>query len=130
MFHYFPCCLSNNKKLVSKLFRKAKIHLFLELDIITFLRRNQQLDILMYVILNKECNQIIKYISQPNLSKPEHLNHFYKSITNHFNLKYNGITVDDFYKHYQNLNYKSKLTSIEEKILELAQTYIHTLINA
>ena len=130
MFHFFPCCLSYDKKLVSHLFKKAKIHLFLELDIITFLRKNQQLDILMYVILNKECNQIIKYISQPNLSKPEKINHFYKNITNHMNMKYSGITVDEFYKHYQSLNYKSKLSPIEERILELAQTYVRTLIKA
>ena len=130
MFHFFPCCLSSDKKLVSQLFKKAKIHLFLELDIIRFLRRNQQLDILNYAILNKECNLIINYISQPNLSKPEKINHFYKSIKNHINMEYNGVTVDEFYKHYQNLNYKSKLTSIEERILEMAQTYVNTLINA
>ena len=111
------CCLfGNSKKKYSFLF-KSKINLYYHLDILTYLIKMQQLEILNYVILEDYKYKIIQFLSKPSISLindgNEEINNnninVFKIIKSQNDIKINNNEIDIFYKNYLKLKIQWKL---------------------
>ena len=125
---YFICPCFSCKKLRDKniLFNKGKKQLFFQLDIVSYLRKVQQIELLNYILLDPGENVILNFLSKPLISY-NNRNNFYNKIA----LGYNNISekeIENFIKYYKYLFSKQNKNHNERRIFNLSTVYINSFI--
>ena len=131
------CCLfGNSKKKYSFLF-KSKKNLYYHLDILTYLIKMQQIEILNYVLLEDYKYKMIQFLSKPSISLINDENHeinnhymnVFKIIKSQNDIKINNNEIEIFYKNYLKLKDKKPKSKMDLKLLKLCEAEIKTLLN-
>lgn len=122
-----PCFQWKSLKKKNILLEKAKIKLYFQLDILTYLKNMQLLDLLNYVLLEKNENVILHFLSKPAISFANR-DDIYDKLHNVNNINKNEI--DDFYSSVQTLLNKTDKTSIEKRICHLTNLELKELIGS
>jgi hypothetical protein len=112
-------------KINNMLYEKAKKMLNVELDILNYLKHTQIIDLINYILLEKNQSCLLKFISKPSISLANKVN-FYQKIRFYDN--YNS-DFDDFEKNLRFLVGKKEKTHLEKKLLNLVEMEINNLIN-
>lgn len=123
----FPCI--NYKKIQIKklLFNQGFAKLSYQLDILTFLKKMQQIDLLNYILLEPKQSKMIHFLSKPSLS----LNNT-KDLFDFLQLKHNvdvsDKEIEEFYNYLQFLNNKNNKNLIEKRLFNLAVIQLNNLL--
>jgi len=129
MIIYFICPYCALKKLKEKniLFNKGKNQLFFQLDIISYLRKVQQIELLNYIILDPGKNTILDFLSKPLISYHKE-NNFYNKIALRYNNNITENEIENFIKYYKYLFNKDNKSHIEKRLFKLSKIYINSFI--
>jgi hypothetical protein len=128
IYFIFPCC--SCKKLNEKniLFDKGKKQLFFQLDILSYLRKAQQIELINYVLLEPGESIVLEFLSKPLISYSKH-NNIYKKIALGYNKISESKEIVNFVKYYNYLFNKKNKSNIEKRLLNLSTTQIKSIVN-
>jgi hypothetical protein len=103
------------------------------MDLITYMKKMQEIDIIKYLLLDKDTLHLMNFISKPSVSltKSKIETKEYKKF---FNIEENAIelnqeNVDSLKKSYINIITKPKISYLEKRILELFDLQIQEILN-
>ena len=85
-----PFCKWNSLKFKHKLFEKGFQKLCYQLDVITYLKKMQQIELMNYVVLNPNQNTMINFLAKPSISYSNE-----KDAYDYLQLKYNVDISDE-----------------------------------
>ena len=123
-----PCCMCKNLKKKLNLSNKGKKNLFFQLDILTFIKNNQTLEILTYILLEPYQRTMLKFLSKPSISLVNKLN-LMEQLTEEIYIDINDDDINEFctmFKYLQNSNSKN---NIEQRLFQLVTLEMNNLLN-
>jgi hypothetical protein len=127
LFIFFcPCCAWRKLRKKKSLLQQGKEKFFLEVDILTYLRRMQQLELLNYVLLEPEETNMLYFLSKPSLSLANQIDIFHnESLKYHVHVSKHEI--DDFTEYFMHLLNKNNKTKVEKRLLKIANIQLYNL---
>ena len=125
-----PCFGSKKIKLKKRLFYYGQRRFYFQLDILTYLEKIQQVDIIHKILFNNKEKKMIKFLSKPAISLDNENYKDLKKITDKQYHPYsNQSQIDEIFKYYQYLDKKICKNNYEEKLYILAKLHIEKLLN-
>lgn len=124
------CCRSFKKK--RTIFKNAEEKFNYNIDLVTFMRKMQEVEILKYLVLDKNTLQLMNFISKPciamtnNQIEDEEYQEFFSNIEDNNNMSTENI--DNVKRSYDNLVAKSQRSYAEERIMRLFDMQIQEII--
>jgi len=132
---FYICCGKDRRsKERLELYEKAEKNYFYSVDIITYVKKMQELDILKFMLLDEDSLRIMNFISKPGVSYIEHdagkkKNPFFYDGVSDFQKEPNRIEeIENLKFSYQNLKNKKDITSAEKKIVEYFESQVNDII--
>ena len=126
---YLICPCFSWKKLTIKnlLIKKGEEKLYLQLDILSYIRRMQQLELLNYILLEPNERIILDFLSKPSISLTNQVD-----IQQKIYLQYQSYIpyyeIDDFTNYYKNLLKKKNKNNIEKRLLNISTIHLNNII--
>ena len=120
--------INSKQKILSKLLKILMRHI----DILNFIKKSQQIDLLNYILLNDDENRTIQFLSKPAISFIK-INKSFKSslnITNIKTIEMNNEEIESFFNYYNKLKSKKNKSFSEKKIFELCDVQIKNLLSS
>lgn len=123
-------CKSNKKHLI---FENAERKFDHNLDMVTYMKKMQELDIIKYLLLDKNTLQLVNFISKPCVSlssksiEDSEYKLFFETIDDKNSLSYRNI--DDVKKCYDCVLAKKDKSFLETRIIQLFDIQIEEIIN-
>jgi len=124
------CCEKNqkgspdyNKNLLLK---KSKKKLYYYIDIVTYFKKMQELDILKYILLDSDQLKLLNFVSKPIISKTK--DDIFKIVNennDNNNLILDKEEIEHLFKSYVKLNHSETLTN--EKLIRLVNHEIDVI---
>ena len=124
-----PCFGSKKIKLKKKLFYTGQKRFYFQLDILTYLEKIQQIDIIHNILFNNKEKKMIRFLSKPAISLNNENNDFKKISDKQYHPYNNQSEIDEIFKYYQYLDKKICKNNYEEKLYILAKLHIEKLLN-
>ena len=121
-----PCCAWRKLRKKKSLLQQGKEKFFLEVDILTYLRRMQQLELLNYVLLEPEESNMIYFLSKPSLSLANQID-LYHNVLLKYHVDVSKSEIDDFIEYFMYLINKKNKTIIEKRLLKIANVQLYNL---
>jgi len=125
------CCRSFKKK--RQIFHNAEEKFNYNIDLVTFMRKMQEVEILKYLVLNRDTLQLMNFISKPCISmsnnseiEDDEYKEFFAKIEDNNNMSNENIDVVK--KSYDTLVAKSNRSYTEERIMNLFDMQIQEII--
>jgi hypothetical protein len=132
LFVFFCSCIKTKKinskqKILSKLLKIFVKHI----QILNFIKKSQQIELLNFILLNDEENRTIEFLSKPAISFIKNDTKIQSSIniTNIKTIEMNNEEIETFFNYYNKLKNKKNKTFSEKKIFELCDVQIKNLLN-
>jgi hypothetical protein len=123
------CCMTKQLKLKKTLYERGQKKLFIQLDILTYLEKINQIELCNNVLMNQKQVKLIHFLSKPNISiynkSSDIFDELYKN--NHYNFLYQN-QIDSVFKYYLSLKKKLNKTPYEERLLKIAQIQIDNML--
>lgn len=129
------CCKCKSKSYTKKIniFNNAQTKFNYNLDLVTYMKKMQEIEILKYLILDKDTIHLMNFISKPSVClsnstiKDEEYQLFFENIkkTNSFDNQ----NIDNIKKSFDKLMKKPNLNDVEKRILKLFNLQIHEILN-
>jgi hypothetical protein len=115
------CCKRKQKDDVKKILTAGKEKLFFYLDVITYIKKMQELDIMKYLILSSDELNIFRFLSKPLISTNDISSSVYKEFEQEQkkSLTLKREEIDILRESYRNIMKKSSLSNIEDKLIHL-----------
>ena len=124
-----PCFGSKKIKLKKKLFYTGQKRFYFQLDILTYLEKIQQIEIIHNILFNNKEKKMIRFLSKPAISLNNEDNDFKKISDKQYHPYNNQSQIDEIFKYYQYLDKKICKNNYEEKLYILAKLHIEKLLN-
>ena len=125
------CCRSTNLHIKNLLYQKGLKKINNYLDIITYLKKMQEIDLLKYLILDKDQVKLFNFLSMPSISiQFSDSDDYYKEVLNFLvsNVKLDSVELHQLIKSYNSL--KNKEDGVNNRLLNLfANEVDHLLID-
>ena len=121
-----PCCICRNLKKKLKFSNKRK-NLFFQLDILTYIKNNQTLEILTYILLEPYQRTMLKFLSKPSISLVNKIN-IIEKINEHLCIDITDDELNEFlsmFKYLQNNIYKN---NNEQRLFQLVNVEMNNLL--
>ena len=122
-----PCFSWKKLKIKNTLIKKGEEKLYLQLDILSYIRRMQQLELLNYILLEPGENIILDFLSKPSISLANKVD-----IQSKIYLQYQSYIpyyeIDDFTNYYKILMKKKDKNNIEKRLLNIATIQLNNII--
>ena len=122
-----PCISWRTLKEKNIMLQKGREKFFLNLDILSYLRKMQQLDLLCYTLLNPRELNMINFISKPSISLVNEID-LYQKILLKFNANISQKEINEFVDFVKILINKNKKTKVENNLLNLATAQLNNFI--
>jgi hypothetical protein len=130
LFCFIFCCKSNNKN--KKIFDNAEKKFNHNIDLVTFMKKMQEIEILKFLLLDRDTLRLMNFISKPciSLSNKEIDDEEYKEF---FDINDNVIimthkNIDGIKESYDKILKKEKISFTEERILKLFGLHIEEIL--
>ena len=125
------CCRSTNLNIKNLLYQKGLKKINNYLDIITYLKKMQEIDLLKYLVLDKDQVKLFNFLSMPSISiQFSDSDDYYKEVLNSLvsNVKLDSVELHQLIKSYNSL--KNKEDGVNNRLLNLfANEVDHLLID-
>ena len=111
------------------LLAKARKKLYFQLDILTYLKNMQLLELLNFILLDPKENIILKVLSKPSISLVNRID-IYDQLHLKYNVDINDEEMNQFYGAMKLLHDKKNRTSIEDRMFKIASVEMQNLFNS
>jgi len=124
------CCRSLKKK--KTLFKNAEEKFNHNIDLVTFMKKMQEVEILKYLVLDQDTLKLMNFISKPcismtnNQTDDEEYKEFFENTDDNNNMS--NENIDNVKKSYDNLVAKTQRSYAEERIIRLFDMQIQEII--
>jgi hypothetical protein len=125
------CCRSIKKKKI--IYTNAEKKFNYNIDLVTFMMKMQEIDIIKYLLLDENTLTLMNFISKPSVSltnnkiRDKIYKKFFSTDFEKFALNHNNI--DELKNSYLKLIKKNEHTLVEKKLIELFELQINEIIN-
>lgn len=135
LFKVIFCCRCRSKSYNKKIhiFHNAETKFNHNLDLVTFMKKMQEIEILKYLILNKDTIHLMNFISKPsvcmsntNIGNDEEYQLFFENMKNTNTL--NNQSIDNARAAFDNLMKKENLSDVEKRVLKLFKLQINEIL--
>ncbi len=109
------------------MYKKAKKRLNFQMDVLTYLKNSQLIELLNYIILEPYQAILIKFISKPSVSLVNKIDIFEK-IMNKNNFDISNKEFENFEKGFKFLCEKKEKNNLEKRLLNLVNLEINNLL--
>ena len=124
-----PCCAWKKLRMKNILLAKARKKLYFQLDILTYLKNMQLLELLNFILLDPKENIILKVLSKPSISLVNRID-IYEQLHLKYNVDINEEEMNQFYGAMKLLHDKKNRTSIEDRLFKIASVEMQNLFNS
>ena len=124
-----PCCAWKKLRMKNILLAKARKKLYFQLDILTYLKNMQLLELLNFILLDPKENIILKVLSKPSISLVNRID-IYDQLHLKYNVDINDEEMNQFYGAMKLLHDKKNRTSIEDRMFKIASVEMQNLFNS
>ncbi len=129
------CCKCRSKGYNKKIniFKNAEMKFNYNLDLVTYMKKMQEIEILKYIILDKDTIHLMNFISKPsvcltnNCIKDEEYLLFFENLKNTNSL--NTQNIDNVKNAFDKLTSKPTHSEIEKRILKLFNLQVQEILN-
>jgi len=124
------CCRSLKKK--QKIFKNAEEKFNYNIDLVTFMKKMQEVEILKYLLLDKDTLQLMNFISKPCVSmsnskiEDEEYKEFFENTENSNDMS--NKNIDNVKTSYDNIITKRQKSYTEDRIIKLFDMQIQEII--
>lgn len=125
----FPCCAWRKLKMKNILLKKARKKLYFQLDILTYLKNMQLLELLNFILLDPKENIILKVLSKPSISLVNRID-IYDQLYLRHNVDLNEWEMKQFYGAMKLIHDKKNRTPIEDRLFKIASVELQNLIRS
>lgn len=123
------CCMTKQLKLKKRLYERGKKKFFIQLDILNYLEKINQIELCNNVLMNQKQVKLIKFLSKPNISIHKKIFDIFDKIYKENQFKFlHQSQIDSVFKYYLSLKKKDNKTPIEERLLKIAQIQIENML--
>ena len=123
------CCMTKQLKLKKRLYERGKKKFFIQLDILNYLEKINQIELCNSVLMNHKEVKLIKFLSKPNISihkkNADIFDKIYKD--NQYKFLYQN-QIDSVFKYYISLKKKDNKSPVEERLLNIAEIQIDNML--
>jgi hypothetical protein len=123
----FCCCFQGKRdKMKQRLFERGYKKFSYDMDILTYIRKMHEIDILKYLLFNNQQTSLFNFVSKPSVSLISK-NELIDSLPEKFDVKFNKNEIDLLHKYFHEMivsNYQSKF---DKKLLKLVASEIDNL---
>ena len=130
LYKIFPCFHNIYCKKIKfnyLMYKKAKKRLNFQMDVLTYLKNSQLIELLSYIILEPYQAILIKFISKPSVSLVNKIDIFEK-IMNKNNFEISNKEFENFEKGFKFLCEKKEKNNLEKRLLNLVNLEINNLL--
>ncbi len=130
LYKIFPCFHNIYCKKIKfnyLMYKKAKKRLNFQMDVLTYLKNSQLIELLNYIILEPYQAILIKFISKPSVSLVNKIDIFEK-IMNKNNFDISNKEFENFEKGFKFLCEKKEKNNLEKRLLNLVNLEINNLL--
>ena len=124
-----PCCAWKKLRMKNILLAKARKKLYFQLDILTYLKNMQLLELLNFILLDPKENIILKVLSKPSISLVNRID-IYDQLHLKYNVDINDEEMNQFYGAMKLLHDKKNRTPIEGRLFKIASVEMQNLFNS
>ena len=122
-----PCFSWKQLKVKNSLIKKGEEKLYLQLDILSYIRRMQQLELLNYILLEPGENIMLDFLSKPSISLANQVD-IHQKIYLQYQKYIPYFEIDDFTNYYKILMKKNDKNNIEKRLLNIATIQLNNII--
>ena len=132
MFQNIVCCGMRKDK--SEIFNKGEERIVHNLDLTTYLNKMNEIDVLKYMLLDKDSLRLMKFVSKPGISSikdevDEKRDPFFKEdLVNEFPEPDFEVDLKEIHQSYLRLKAKETLTDPEKKVIELFESQVKNIV--
>ena len=130
LYKIFPCFHNIYCKKIKfnyLMYKKARKRLNFQMDVLTYLKNSQLIELLNYIILEPYQSILIKFISKPSVSLVNKIDIFEK-IMNKNNFEISNKEFENFEKGFRFLCEKKEKNNLEKRLLNLVNLEINNLL--
>lgn len=125
----FPCIKWKQNQIKRKLFNSGFHKLCFQLDVLTYLKKIQEIELIKYILLEPTMYNMIHFLAKPSISVCNQKNPF-----DYLELQYN-VDVDeketnDFYEYLKHLSEKPNKTDSEKRLIDFSILQLNNLLFA
>jgi hypothetical protein len=125
---FCQCCKHRKFKVKSKLHKKGKQKLHYAMDILTYIRKVQEVDILKFLLLNKDQMILFNFLSKPSVSLVSDHETIDSLIQRNNNIEINPDEVDRIHSSFNALFHQNKKSDVDMKLIDMFSSEIDNLI--
>ena len=122
-----PYCSWEKLRLKNILLAKARKKLYYQMDILTYLKNMQLLELLNYILLNSQESAILKVLAKPSISLVNRID-IYEQIHQRCNVDLNEEEMKEFISSMKYLYDKKNKTPQEERLYKIASIELQNLL--
>ena len=121
------CCPNDKQKLKTNLYNQGYKKFSYHMDILSFIRKMHEIDIIKYLVLDENHTTLFKFISKPSISlasKNPIIDNFHKKIISDFNKK----EIEGLNKSFYELSNNPQRNEFDTRLLKIVGFEIDNLI--
>ena len=130
VFLFFPFLFFRKLNYKNNLYQKGELKLYLSTDILSYIKKMQMLDILIYILLDTNQIEMINFLSRPVISSKKENTVIPNSIKINIDNADNNNTeneINDFCKGYKKIKSSLKKTTIDQKLYNIVNVELDNL---
>jgi hypothetical protein len=121
------CCQSNKGKMKQRLYERGFKKIINDMDVLNYIRKMHEIDILKYLLLNKKQISLFNFISKPSVSLVSK-NQLIDSFQEKFDVKFNKDDIDTLDKNFHEIINIENHSRFDKKLLKVVASEIDNLI--
>ncbi len=121
---YLPCIQYKRVNLKNKLYLLGKQKIDYLLDVLTYLKKVQEIEILSNILLDINQINLVHFLAKPSIS----ISNLKNGNRYHHNIDIKDNEIDEYYNYVKYLRNKGNKSLVEERLLSLATSQIDELI--
>ena len=122
-----PCIKWAQFQIKRKLFNSGFNKLCFQLDVLTYLKKIQEIELIKYILLEPSMYNMIHFLAKPSISVSNQKNPF-DYLELQYNVDVNEKEINDFYDYLKYLNEKSDKTNSEKRLIDFSVLQLNNLL--
>lgn len=121
------CCKKKQTNYKHQLFKKAKKKFKYNMNILTYMRKIQEIDILKHILLDEKQMTLLNFLSKPSISLLNKHN-IHDNLHGNYNVDIGQNKIDNIYENYNAIFTREHGNDIDQKLLDMVSYEVDNLI--
>lgn len=123
----FFCCKRKQTNFKHQLFKKAKKKFKYNMNILTYMRKIQEIDIIKHILLDDKQKILLNFLSKPSISLLNK-HDIHKNLHGNYNVDIGKSEIDSLYDCYNTIFRREHHNDTDQKLLDMVSYEIDNLI--